>query len=55
MPNCDYTWVKIDTGDTATRGVVKIDTGDTALLKINGHSQIEHNALDKNRHRDTAL
>ena len=38
---CDYTWVKFD-----TRG--------TGGLKIDGHSQIDHNALDTRRHRTFA-
>ena len=50
----DYTWVKIDTCDTATRGVVKIDTCDTGVLKIDGHKILGQNVQNKNRHGDTA-
>ena len=37
----------------ATRWVLKIDTGDTGFLKTDGHGQIDHYVLDKNRHGDT--
>ena len=33
----DYTWVKIDTGDTGG-------------LKIDGHGKLDKNVLDRNRH-----